>query len=345
MFRQEKLQKVRGALSAMERVPELWRLLDGMASADLEIQARISAMAGPGGKAEAEGANIARIISELPGALRKANPRVVLREIDYLHTSLGLTLGAEFGAHYEWLLVELDTLADSYSQYVNLQNSSNGHAFLRLASALMKKLVLLKVDLGFVCDVIFKDLNLEESEEVLEITLHSITSVSDVGGRLDAIGKIYNELARIYGVSTIDYPARLVSVESGSLRVTVFGKMQLIKLVVDCIRNVAAFIYRNYTREGQIGEIAAKAESVGIIVDLAKKLKENGIGADLVEEEAKKAAVALAKQASKLLAGEERITVNETSIELVPAGKATGRLEHSTAQLQLPAPGQDGIEL
>ncbi|PNG11764.1 hypothetical protein CXK97_21750 [Stutzerimonas stutzeri] len=147
----------------------------------------------------------------------------------------------------------------------------------------------------------------------LSLYISNVYGLRDFANKLNAISDLYDLLAELLEISTAECPIVVDQIEAGSLWSKVFGDSRIIGIMIDLLRGSAGFIYRNYTKEGQLTTIPGKLESLDKILDLSGRLQAQGIETDKIKEELRIATVSIAKNLNKLIDNQQRIEINGES--------------------------------
>ncbi|MET3512724.1 hypothetical protein ABIC63_000489 [Pseudacidovorax sp. 1753] len=152
----------------------------------------------------------------------------------------------------------------------------------------------------------------------LEIYIPDIFDLADFIAKLQAIAQIYTEIAGLLGISLQDHPLRIQKIESGSLWALLFGDTKIVAIVVELIRDAAAYIHRNYTAEGKLASIPSKIETIEKALHVVSKLEALGIETNPIKEELTHATYQLGKSMNELLADQSLLELNGEAIPLGP---------------------------
>lgn len=155
-----------------------------------------------------------------------------------------------------------------------------------------------------------------ENSKSLSLFLSSSMSIERFAGKLISINLIYKETCDLLSVSASEYPLVVQKIESGSLKIDLFGNDKVIGLMIMFISSTATYVYTNYTTDGKLSAIPQKVEQVDSVLQLTLRLEEAGVEVSEAKENISKAAVALSKQLNTLIEGEVEVAVNEKSYSL-----------------------------
>jgi hypothetical protein len=181
------------------------------------------------------------------------------------------------------------------------------------------------------------------------IFLNSEYLYKEIVLKLQAIQNIYSEICQILGISEIDFPLRVVKVESGSLWVKVFGEPTAINFLIDVCKNTIAYFHRNFTKEGKIASIPRKTEAIENLLGFTQKLQDHGIDTTPMKENIRKSSLLITEEACKLLIGEAKVNLNNENFNISAEFKQryiseskkyllTGSNDNSTQTLKLDNP-------
>jgi hypothetical protein len=76
----------------------------------------------------------------------------------------------------------------------------------------------------------------KENETVFSITIHTNDSLEVVEKKINAINQIYKEYCKLFNISTSDRPIKVISIESGSLKIVFAILKEIANLLKDNIR-------------------------------------------------------------------------------------------------------------
>jgi len=150
----------------------------------------------------------------------------------------------------------------------------------------------------------------QEDVKRLSILLESTLSIAQFSVKLLSLEQMYDELAPLFGISTLEHPVKIVKIESGSLWADILGYPKIIDLMESLISGAVSYMYRNFTKEGKITSIPRKVESIDSILQLRSRLKDAGIDTISMDENIQKSSVIVAEQLNRLLGGEAKVTIN-----------------------------------
>ncbi|MCX4192811.1 hypothetical protein [Methylophaga sp. OBS1] len=246
----------------------------------------------------------------------------------------------------------IDAFAKHYEHYIKHYTAQSAGPLIVEARTLLELLN------GFHLAVQLAYVNLEggpsgHEGQTLTIYLPDSMPLDQFAKRLLAIHRLYEEFAQIIGVDLTEAPLRLQKVESGSLWSEVFGDSRVIRLIVDCLRSSASFIYRNYTKEGQLGVVPQKLDALNSVMDFSNRLKAEGVNTDEIEDHLRASAVHIAKDVNLLVGGQSSLTINgetqsvgsevQKSLEVGSTTSSIGYSPDSQSK-ELPSPDQDSDE-
>lgn len=156
----------------------------------------------------------------------------------------------------------------------------------------------------------------KSNADQISISIPNVETIPAFAEKLLSISVIYSELCQISNISEIDHPLVISKIESGSLFISADGEKKILKLISDIIESSAAFVYRNFTKEGKISAIPKKLESLEAILQFSERLEQAGIDTTDTKEQLAKTAHALATNLNILIEGQPRITINKTTISI-----------------------------
>ncbi|WP_190645711.1 hypothetical protein [Oculatella sp. FACHB-28] len=155
-----------------------------------------------------------------------------------------------------------------------------------------------------------------ESFQEMTIFLTSSYLCKEFIEKLNAIQEIYSELCLLINVFELEFPLKIIKIESGSLFAKNFGEAKVINILGELVKDTISFFYRKYTNEGKIQAISRQTEVIESVLELNKKLEQAGIDTSESKEGIRKSAVIIADKLNHLLLGEPEIELNREFISL-----------------------------
>jgi hypothetical protein len=184
-----------------------------------------------------------------------------------------------------------------------------------------------------------------ENQADLSIFLENGTGIySQFLEKLQSIQVLYSEICQLLGVSEQEYPLRIVKIESGSLWTKVFGESKTIELLTRCAENSFDFLYRNYTREGQIASIPRQVGVLESTIQLAALLEEKGYDVSAMKEPIQKSGQIIAANLQELLQGQGKVQLNDKEYIVGPSRQTESFLEGKEQAQLSPASEPDPEE-
>lgn len=246
------------------------------------------------------------------------------------------------GTHlHNWVRRELITRIEKVSSYYDnfIHDRAPDSAFQLLTSAnqLKEKIDALEDILSAAKETLQKEEFHEEFESNLDLQLPGHLTLGDFGERLSALQSIYSELCMLLNIPEASIPVRIAKIESGSLWANLFGESRVIGLIVTFIENATEWTYRNYTKEGKLTDLPRKVETIESILDLRKKLNEMGLDTKDMDENIKKASVALSEHLSTLIKDQPSVRVNDVMISLPEEAQKALMQTGSVQRLESPS--------
>jgi hypothetical protein len=177
-------------------------------------------------------------------------------------------------------------------------------------------------------------INVEGQAEIVMYLEDEVATHSEVLTKLQSIQLLYSEICQLLNVSEIDFPLRIVKIETGSLWAKVFGESKVVELLTQCCANFIDYLYRTYTNEGQLASISKKVESVESILQLEASLAERGYDVSEMREPIQKASQAIAASLQELTKGQSKVRLNDKAYTIGSA-KNSGRFLKGKEQAQL----------
>ena len=314
----------------------------------------LSKLGDSGSKGTEAANNMRGHLNQLRKKVEPISPRQFFASMEQFQSQLSAAMGLRIKdlGLIKQLTSRIEAFAKNYENYIKQYTAQAAGPLIIEARTLAEILD------GFHLAVQLAYVNLEgesaaQDEEYLTIYLPDSMPLDQFAMRLLAIHRLYEELAQLIGVDLSAAPLRMQKVESGSLWSKVFGDSRVIKFLVDSLRASASFIYRNYTKEGRLGAIPTKLDSLNAVMDFSNRLKAEGVATDDIQEHLRSSAVQIAKDINALVGGQSSVTINgETQSVGVEIQKSlegfgvTPSIEYSrdSGTNLLPPPGADSEE-
>ncbi len=159
------------------------------------------------------------------------------------------------------------------------------------------------------------DLELDETLSSFSLFIDSDYTFKEFIQKLEAIQALYSELCFISDISEIDFPLKIIKIESGSLWVKIFGESRVIETIISLIKDAKEYGYRNLTKEGKIEAEQQNFKALESALELRKKLQEANIDVEEFDEKIKKSSIVIMNNLNTLLSGENKIKINGELIE------------------------------
>ncbi|WOC79004.1 hypothetical protein RTE98_00300 [Stutzerimonas frequens] len=260
--------------------------------------------------------NIVNISNSARSITSNVSPRALFREIEDLSAAFSVMQDAERNPTELSLAKSIvNEFAKSYEAYIASYKASDAVALIYAASNLSSALEKIRVRNAFVIENLENNISEHERQGMAELSLYisSVYGLRDFASKLNAISDLYELIAGLLKISAAESPIVIDQIEAGSLWSKIFGDSRIIGLMIDLLRGSAGFIYRNYTREGQLSTIPGKLESLDKILDLSGRLQAEGVETENIKEELRIATVSIAKNLNKLIDHQQRIEINGES--------------------------------
>ena len=263
--------------------------------------------------------NLESLINKTMESIKGIKLRQIFIEITNIEDAYRELLSNTYTVNEQYesgLQTALNAFIVDYDEYLNNIDEKGKKTsllkFLASASSLSKSLELLQNSLTELSSL-YQNMELipDEKEERLSILLESEIGFSRFLQKISAINIIYAELCTLAGESYTHTSPKIIKIESGSLWVDILGYPKIISLLESILEGSIGYMYRTFTREGKIGSIPRKVESVESILELRKKLKAVGIDTSDLDENLQKASVVIAQETNNLLVGEPKLTLNK----------------------------------
>jgi len=255
------------------------------------------------------------ILNEIATKIKKIKSRIFFYEMELLEDILEKVTLESFihkSNDASQLKNELDDFSKKYEYF--LESHTNPDVFILVQSAEKFKshIDTFVYMLEFYLQITRTALEKPNDEwEYLSIVLSSSMTVNEFRIKLEAMEKIYSELIELTNLSLIDYPLKIVKIESGSLFAKVMGNKKVIGLMVNFISSSIAYLYRNYTSEGQLTELPRKYKAIEEAINFSKSMEKAGYNTEGIDEQIQKSAVEVSKQLTELISNESEIVMND----------------------------------
>lgn len=344
-------QELEIILNAYEEAREFREGLKQINDAFPVLNDLLSRLAESSSKGNEAASSMRDYLNGLRKTLASISPRKFFASMLEFQNQLAAASGlhTEDLGHISQIASRIDAFAENYENYIKSYTAQAAGPLIVEARTLSEMLD------GFHLAVRLAYVNLEgepltENGNFLTIYMPDSMELDQFAARLLAIHKLYQELARLMGVDLSQAPLRLQKIESGSFWAKVFGDSRVIKFIVDSLRASASFIYRNYTKEGSLGAVPQKLESLNAVMDFSKRLKEQGVDVSEINEQLRASAVHIARDINVLVGGQSSVTINgetqsvgvevQKSLESFSTRKRIGHLQHKDNNA-LPSPVDD----
>lgn len=163
----------------------------------------------------------------------------------------------------------------------------------------------------------------DDSLSSLSLLLDSDYTFKEFLIKLEAIQSLYSEISFLFNISEIDFPLRIVKLESGSLWVKIFGESKVIDFLISLLKDGKDYTYRNVTTEGKIESSKQNFKVVEALLEHRTKMLESGLNVDELDARIQKSSVIIADNLINLLENESRIKING---ELIKSTDKTEKL-------------------
>ncbi len=246
------------------------------------------------------------------------SPRALYRSLDLLRSDLDELLQPNLAksALAQTLFESLETFSHLYDSFLSSPSPSAAAPLILQANTLHRLITNTHNGLQFADEVCAPNSHPTSAESDFSLALYQPTSYADLVEKLIAFGTIYDELCQLLSVSQVDFPLRIVRIESGSLWIKVFGETRVIQLVTSIVESSIGFLHRKFTDEGKIASIPRKIESLNAVIQLTEKLAAMGVNTNDVEENLRKSAVSISQSLACLLEGQARISLNQSTMSV-----------------------------
>jgi hypothetical protein len=311
------------ALSAYEDAVELRNAIAIIQNSLEGIGKYFGVVGDPNHSGQNAGAEIRNILNGLRRATRDIKPRKLFSSIEeFKEQMFELSEGeAENIILIEQMLKKIDSFAEAYEAYIQSYSTQDAGSLILEANNLAELMKGVHLALQLVYLELEDNSSEPEVSNEFSIYLAESMALNEFAKRLMAIHNLYETIANLLLVDLSNAPLTLKKIESGSLWSKVIGDSRVIGLMIHFIRSSASFLYRNYTKEGRIGSIPQKLDSLNAIMDFTERLKGEGVDVTGINEEMRKAAFSIAKDINTLIEDQSEITVNGETQSLLKEGR------------------------
>jgi hypothetical protein len=211
---------------------------------------------------------------------------------------------------FDSFLKRISALEDALEEFVNQRDSRTLVALLERGDDLFQSYRLTRTYSFAALEALSPpDANLP-GLEALVLFMRSKQTFRDVVEKLTAIESLYDEVCSLVGVSPAEFPLQVSRLEVGSLWLKLFGESKVIALITKLLENGAGFVYRNFTREGQLRDIPKQIETINSALGLVEELEKMNIPTDAIKENIQKSSIFITEKVNVLLSGSSEISVN-----------------------------------
>ena len=213
---------------------------------------------------------------------------------------------------YELFVIAIDN-------YWRQKNESNLNRVLSMAVRLNATLNTLRdVALNLLEKLAYSSQEPSQDESDLSIYLSARTDVAVFAEKLAALGKIYTEFCELLNVSEAEFPLKVLKIESGSFWADIQGNSAVIHFVLTAVTGGAAWIYKNYSRDGRLQQFPQTVEAINALLKLEEQMAARGMDVSQMQEKIQKVAVKAARSLEIVFKGEPEIEINGAVHPLTP---------------------------
>lgn len=155
-----------------------------------------------------------------------------------------------------------------------------------------------------------KEYTINENNTELWLIMNPDMELPIVTLKLTAIVNIYRELCELLNINYLDYPLKIIKIETGSLWIRLFGETQIIKFIKEIFEKAIGYFHRNFTNEGKIEAIPKKIEVIEQTLHLRESLKKGGLKTEKLDQNIEKSAIILTENLNKLLQDQPVISID-----------------------------------
>lgn len=259
------------------------------------------------GKSSIQG-ELSGFINNVISVIRSRSQKNIFLEIDSFKRDLLKINDVDFSD----LIEDLSVFEDKYDQYIRSYSKSDTieimHAAVKISSLIEGYKKTFQIFLGCTHPV-ESDSELKEFSVIFE----GVFSMKEIGVKITAFYELYSAIANLIELESKEISS--YKIESGSLWIKIFGDIKVIEFILSFMRDAAAYIHRNYTREGKIAELPTHFAALDQAIHMSEKLKAHGIDTTDFDARITVASVSVANNMNKLLGGTEHMVINGESLE------------------------------
>lgn len=262
-----------------------------------------------------------QFLGSVNGQLREYSPQKIFTQVSDLKKRMNALVQGE-PANCNWLFLmtrEIEYFENAYDSFMKTHGVSETADVLGAGNRLLGVISLIEAFGEYTRDSLsrFSDAGVSP-EEQLEVFLPSDMDYIAFVKKANALAKLYEYICTLLEVSPTQERLRIIKVESGSFWVWLSGNNQALAFVKDALEKCARYVYRNYTKEGQIVSLPRSVEAIESILNLRDKLQKRGMETKSIDELLVSASVKIVEQLEELLAGENQIEVDGSVLALNP---------------------------
>jgi len=154
------------------------------------------------------------------------------------------------------------------------------------------------------------DFDSDKSLSSLSLFIDSDYTFKEFISKLESIQNLYSELCFVFDISEVDFPLRIIKVESGSLWVKLFGETKVIETIISLIQDAKEYGYRKITKEGKIETEKENLKAIESALEIRKKMQDANINVEEFDEKIKKSSIIIMNNLNTLLSGGNTIKLN-----------------------------------
>lgn len=237
----------------------------------------------------------------------------ILQE-DYISFIQQINPNSEIEIH---IRSQFSQLNEVYEEFINTYSYSSTIKFLSYAEVFLNTITTWNKVTNFIIQNLQQnyDFELDETLSSFSLFIDSDYTFKEFIQKLEAIQALYSELCFLSDISEVDFPLRIIKIESGSLWVKIFGESRVIETIISLIKDAKEYGYRNLTKEGKIEAEQQNFKALESALELRKKLQEANIDVEEFDEKIKKSSIVIMNNLNTLLSGEKKIKLNGELIE------------------------------
>jgi hypothetical protein len=252
-----------------------------------------------------------QIASAIP-SIRNSRQFSIFRDLQVLQDALKRYLqsnNADLRPHDS--LTRVDDFADAYQTFFSDQTTNAAFRLARSAKILQTEIDSIRAASLSILNLNAFAEDTSSSEERLTIELSEGGTFAGLLTKLTALQDLYEEACMLAGISSQQFPLRMLRVESGSARISIAGHPIVISVVTAICMQGLAIVEQNWTQHGKRDSSQEELKALRESFDLTKELQAKGIDVMDSQDRITKASEVAIKRLTTLISGETRVEIND----------------------------------